>query len=715
MFKRVCSSVNSQLTSNPARYAIRRLLLVVGIFAGFALLACNPGGSQGERAQRPAATSTPDSAVQTPPVRVPARLMVPPTAAEPASDQDSLATLDLRSLTTEQQLARIIAPMRNLRDLALRLDPDVDEIPVVVNAVRPEYEVGDKQRFIVHNLETNSNFEIEAELIHKTDVAYAWVEEGRKYDADRIIASIDRFSEQSYPAETAFFGSEWNPGVDNDPRLHILHAYGLGDGIAGYYSSADEYSRLARDFSNEKEMFYVNLEWLKSSNNYTYYETVLAHEFQHMIHWHNDRNEETWVNEGLSEFAQEIAGYEPDTIFAQIFAQHPDTQLNTWGAAHDDNGVHYGSAYLFMAYFSQRFGAELTRALVAHPANGIGGFDDVLEASGLQKQGRPMRFEDIFADWVVANYTDDPNALGADGIFGYRNFVQPAPLLDATFDDASYPIDRSTTVANYATDYILLKNTGDIAVEFGGRSSTRLADVDGQSGNYSWWSNRGDDFDTRLTRGFDFRAIEPGEPITMTATMWWDIEEDYDYAYVVASTDGQKWTPLAGQHSQVEDPGGNSFGAGYTARSGVSDDPDGSPGWLTDTFDLSGYAGEQVRIRFEYVTDDAVNNAGWFIDDVSVPALDYFADFENGPDGWQSEGWLLTDNRLEQRWLIQVLELDDNRLVGLERPVVDPRLGTVSFEVDDLGNGKTAVLAISALAPVTTERADYHIKVRQRE
>ncbi|MFN2201942.1 MAG: hypothetical protein ACK2UO_12095 [Caldilineaceae bacterium] len=707
--------MNSQLTSNPARYAIRRLLLVVGIFAGFALLACNPGGSQGERAQRPAATSTPDSAVQTPPVRVPARLMVPPTAAEPASDQDSLATLDLRSLTTEQQLARIIAPMRNLRDLALRLDPDVDEIPVVVNAVRPEYEVGDKQRFIVHNLETNSNFEIEAELIHKTDVAYAWVEEGRKYDADRIIASIDRFSEQSYPAETAFFGSEWNPGVDNDPRLHILHAYGLGDGIAGYYSSADEYSRLARDFSNEKEMFYVNLEWLKSSNNYTYYETVLAHEFQHMIHWHNDRNEETWVNEGLSEFAQEIAGYEPDTIFAQIFAQHPDTQLNTWGAAHDDNGVHYGSAYLFMAYFSQRFGAELTRALVAHPANGIGGFDDVLEASGLQKQGRPMRFEDIFADWVVANYTDDPNALGVDGIFGYRNFVQPAPLLDATFDDASYPIDRSTTVANYATDYILLKNTGDIAVEFGGRSSTRLADVDGQSGNYSWWSNRGDDFDTRLTRGFDFRAIEPGEPITMTATMWWDIEEDYDYAYVVASTDGQKWTPLAGQHSQVEDPGGNSFGAGYTARSGVSDDPDGSPGWLTDTFDLSGYAGEQVRIRFEYVTDDAVNNAGWFIDDVSVPALDYFADFENGPDGWQSEGWLLTDNRLEQRWLIQVLELDENRLVGLERPVVDPRLGTVSFEVDDLGNGKTAVLAISALAPVTTERADYHIKVRQRE
>ena len=91
-------------------------------------------------------------------------------------------------------------------------------------------------------------------------------------------------------------------------------------------------------------MFYVNLEWLNRRAITTYYETVLAHEFQHMIHWHNDRNEETWVNEGLSEFAQEVAGYEPDTIFAEVFAQNPDTQLNTWGAANDDNGVHYGSA-----------------------------------------------------------------------------------------------------------------------------------------------------------------------------------------------------------------------------------------------------------------------------------------------------------------------------------------------------------------------------------
>ena len=296
---------------------------MAGLFVVFALLACSPGKSGSERAQRPEATSTPASTEKQPPVRVPARLMVPPSTAGSAGSEASMPAQDLRSLTTEQQLARIIAPMRNLRDLALRLDPTVDEIPVVVNQVTPAYEVGDTHEFLVHNLETNSNFEIVAELVHKTDVAYAWVEEGRKYDSEKIITSLDRFSEQSYAAERAFFGSEWNPGVDNDPRLHILHAYGLGEGIAGYYSSADEYSSLARDFSNEKEMFYVNLDWLNSSRNYIYYETVLAHEFQHMIHWHNDRNEETWVNEGLSEFAQEVAGYEPDTIFRAGLCPEP--------------------------------------------------------------------------------------------------------------------------------------------------------------------------------------------------------------------------------------------------------------------------------------------------------------------------------------------------------------------------------------------------------
>jgi immune inhibitor A len=261
--------------------------------------------------------------------------------------------------------------------------------------------------------------------------------------------------------------------------------------------------------------------------------------------------------------------------------------------------------------------------------------------------------------------------------------------------------------------------TGDVVVDFEGESGTRLADLDAHSGDFIWWSNRGDDFDTRLTRSFDFTEIAAGDPLTMTAAMWWDIEEDYDYGYVLASRDGRKWTPLAGEYARTADPGGNAFGPGYTAMSNDAHRPVPdemlAPRWVTDVFDLSDFAGDRVQIRFEYVTDDAVNNSGWFVDDVAIPAVDYFSDFEDGADGWASEGWLLTDNHLQQRWLVQALTLDENRLASVERPEVDPATGSVSFEIDDLGDNRTAVLAISALAPVTTERAEYAITVRQRE
>ncbi len=68
-----------------------------------------------------------------------------------------------------------------------------------------------------------------------------------------------------------------------------------------------------------------------------------------------------------------------------------------WG-----NAEHYGASYLFMTYFLDRR-RGLTKAVVASSKNGIAGFNEALEQAG-----RPERFEDIFADWVIANYLDAP-------------------------------------------------------------------------------------------------------------------------------------------------------------------------------------------------------------------------------------------------------------------------------------------------------------------
>ena len=72
--------------------------------------------------------------------------------------------------------------------------------------------------------------------------------------------------------------------------------------------------------SNEHEMFYVNLDTMADSIGTPYYEGVLAHEFQHMVQWYVDSNEDTWLNEGLSELATMLTGYGPSGFATDFLA-----------------------------------------------------------------------------------------------------------------------------------------------------------------------------------------------------------------------------------------------------------------------------------------------------------------------------------------------------------------------------------------------------------
>jgi hypothetical protein len=214
-----------------------------------------------------------------------------------------------------------------------------------------------------------------------------------------------------------------------------------------------------------------------------------------------------------------------------------------------------------------------------------------------------------------------------------------------------------------------------------------------------WWSNRGDDSDATLTRAFDLRGLDSA---TLRAWMWYDIEEDWDYAYVEVSLDGgQSWLILSGSATTTSNPNGNSFGAAYTGSSG---------GWIEEAFDLSAYAGQEVLVRFEYVTDDAVNRAGWLIDDVRIPELGYEHDAEAGADGWVSEGFVHSSNWVPQSYLVQLVTLGQQSEV-VRMDLDESQRGRLELR----GLGKeidSALLVISALAPATTQLAHYEYSVQ---
>ncbi|HIC88231.1 MAG TPA: hypothetical protein EYP04_02355, partial [Anaerolineae bacterium] len=201
---------------------------------------------------RPLATPTPRLPLSTPlSTPTPQQTAAPPTIVAP--------TTPGAGRETEAQLKAVIIPTRSLRDLAERLR-GIKDIPVVVNPTPPVYEIGDESVFWISDTDTDEHFQITAELRYMTDHVYMWVEKGARVSQRDLERSANRFEKRTYPTDREFFGSEWTPGVDNDVHLTILHAHGLGRHVAGYFSGADEVSHLAQPYSNEREMFYINLD-----------------------------------------------------------------------------------------------------------------------------------------------------------------------------------------------------------------------------------------------------------------------------------------------------------------------------------------------------------------------------------------------------------------------------------------------------------------------
>ncbi len=617
-----------------------------------------------------------------------------PTATGAAAATAAAASADAPN--TESLLSSANMPQRDLRELALRLKPDVGDIPVTVNATSPNYNVGDQVNFWVENSDTQEHRQISATLRFKTDHVYMFVENGVNMNDRSLGNSAERFERDTYPTNREFFGSEWTPGVDNDPHLSVLHARGLGENIAGYYSSADEFSRKINQYSNEREMFYISADSRGARPDTAFYDGVLAHEFQHMIHWAQDRNEDSWVNEGMSELASHLNGY--DVGGADVaYAERPDTQLNTWSDPSAGNAEHYGASYLFMSYFLGRFGEDLTKAIVASPQNGIAGINDAL-----QKSGRQERFNDVFADWLIANLIDHPDG-SSDKRFGYPDTDPPSPAFAEMH--SQFPAQSKGQVSQYGVDYIRLKTNADMRIQFQGATKVKLVGTT-PKGKYSWWSNRGDDSDATLTRAFDLHGVSSA---TLTYSAWYDIEDGWDYAYVAVSTDGGKrWQLQQGRHATNQDKTGNAFGPAYTGTSGAGT----SPQWVEDRIDLTKFAGQEILLRFEYVTDDAVNGPGLMIDNLAIPEINYRDDGEAGMGGWDAKGWVLNNNELTQHWLVQVLSLTSGGM-KLQRMDIGAD-GRGELILENGANLQEAILIVSANAPTTTETATYNYTISPR-
>jgi len=296
---------------------------------------------------------------------------------------------------------------------------------------------------------------------------------------------------------------------------------------------------------------------------------------------------------------------------------------------------------------------------------------------------------------VIANYLDAPDA-DPDGRYGYSD-IDLFPMAISE-EYRRYPASAKAQVSQYGADYIRLTGHQPLTIRFEGQQQVPLVDAEPQ-GTYSWWSNRGDVSNSTLTRPVDLRSVDAA---TLEFSTWFEIEDGWDYAYVEVSTDGGKrWDILEGKYATDEDPVGNAFGPGWTGISGGED----QARWVEEQVDLSRYAGKEILLRFEMVTDDAVNKPGLLIDNLRIPQINWQDDGETGPGDWVADGWILTDNSVKQGWLIQVLEIGGGTLT-VERLDVGPD-GVGELRIENIEDLQDVTMIVSALAPVTTEKATY--------
>ncbi|TSC31392.1 immune inhibitor A domain-containing protein [Corallococcus sp. Z5C101001] len=153
-------------------------------------------------------------------------------------------------------------------------------------------------------------------------------------------------------------------------------------------------------------------------------------------------------------------------------------------------------------------------------------------------------------------------------------------------------------------------------------------------GQFAWQGGQGNNLDRVLVKTV---KLPNKTPITFSFQTWFDIEEDWDYAYVALSVEGGPFVNLPSAVSRATNPYGNNLGNGITGTSN---------GWTPLEFDLSAHAGKTVTLKIRYKTDSAEFGKGFLVDYFQLWAKNKYVfgdDAEWGAKWWDESTFFPTD------------------------------------------------------------------------
>jgi hypothetical protein len=212
-----------------------------------------------------------------------------------------------------------------------------------------------------------------------------------------------------------------------------------------------------------------------------------------------------------------------------------------------------------------------------------------------------------------------------------------------------------------------------------------------------WYALPGNDTHAQLIATFDLRQVSQA---TLEFNTWYELEEEFDFAYVTISTDqGSTWSILSPQHSSPGD-----YGPAFSGRS--AGQADAIDGWIHEQISLNDFIGQEVMVNFQVLTDFEAVGQGFALDDIAVPELGFVDDVELTSSIWQPSGFVRTGWLLPQLWSVQVVQLGTTpQVTSLQLDENNQYRGNVSM------GSQGGILIIMPLTPFTLEKARYWIQV----
>jgi hypothetical protein len=369
------------------------------------------------------------------------------------------------------------------------------------------------------------------------------------------------------------------------------------------------------------------------------YEGTFAHEYQHLLQYYTDPSEVNFINEGLSDFAITLTGYGNSTAsvfepgseghitcyqgYGTVKTQYnpnprncggPQNSLTLWGDEGSGSEIlaDYGNGWSFQLYLFDHYGLDFISDLHRDGAEqGLNGVQAMLD-----KYAPGTKVVDVVHNYQVMGLVDA--ALGKSGeVTGAKLTDLTTANLNSKFNLENPAVNAIPGAAPNGADYVrladarrpILRGNQLRSLVFKGATTlppvplkwTSVTNAPGREGNPTLWSGNESNLDVAAVT----EVTVPATNAVLTYQEKHLAEATYDYAYTVVSTDGGvTYTPLANENT-VDGP----FGP---ALNGDADS------FVTQTFDLSAYAGQKVLVGFRYVSDGGVNDGGWFVDDVAV-------------------------------------------------------------------------------------------------